>query len=222
MIITDIQIQKNNKQKVSIFIDNEYSFSLCLETYSLSKLTKNTIITKKEIEELKKRDIYQICNLHFIHIISYKNYLSFEIKRKLKQKLRNYYKEEFTDDILEIVINKTIETAVKNKLLDDENYIKDYIQIKIKTGWGKNKIIQKLVLKGVPYEIVNNYFTNDNIELTNKCYELALKKWNSLITNKNKNDNNIHKTKQKVTQYLLNKGYSYSEIKDIIEDISKK
>lgn len=214
-IITDIQFQKNNKNKVSIFTDNKYSFSLSYDGYCESYIKINDKISEEEIINLKRKDIQRIAYLFLIQMFSYKNYLSYEVRTKLKEKLKKYYAEElFDEELINREIEETIQKGIKNHLIDDESYLNEYIKNKFNLGWGISKIKQKLWIKGVPSEVINEYLVNIDVDFENKCLEICEKKLKSLdkITDK-------YKKKQKLIQYSLSKGFSYNETLLAIEKL---
>ena len=56
MIVTKIEIQKRNKEKVNIYVDDKYSFSLTLNGLVESGLKEKANISEEEINALKIKD----------------------------------------------------------------------------------------------------------------------------------------------------------------------
>lgn len=209
MIITKIEIQKNNKEKVNIFVDEKYSFSL-----SMNGLTKNNLydgkeISKEDIEFLKKVDSEEIAFLFLIDKISYKMYSKKEIKDKM---IAKGFELE--------AIENAIEKAEGYGYINDNYYSKCFIEQRgIPNKWGPNVIYQKLLQKGIDKEIINenlkDFFTYDDEK--ENCRNLAIKKINSLKIN----DLNDRKQMDKVYRFLIGKGYSFEIINVCLEDIRK-
>lgn len=210
MIITKIEIQKNNKEKVNIFIDGEYSFSMSLNGVNKYGLYNEKSITKEEIEEFKKKDSNELAFLYLIDKISYKMYT----ERELRDKLR---KKDFEIES----INDALEKAKEYGYVNDSFFAKCFIEQRgIPNKWGEKVIYQKLLQKGIDKDIINKNlkeFFSDEDEKEN-CYSLASKKIKT-ISGFSFDD---RKTLDKLYRFLLSKGYSYELINTIIEKLKKE
>ena len=56
MIVTKIEVQKNNKNKVNIYIDNAYQFSLFAETLLKNHIDVNCTLSQQKIDDLILQD----------------------------------------------------------------------------------------------------------------------------------------------------------------------
>ena len=82
-----------------------------------------------------------------LHLLNYKNYSSFAMKKKLEQ-------FNFTAPEIKLAIDKCKEL----KLLNDEDTFKLYIEkAQIEKKWGYRKIVCKLQEKQVPYDRIKFY-----------------------------------------------------------------
>jgi SOS response regulatory protein OraA/RecX len=82
-----------------------------------------------------------------LNLLNYKNYSSFEMKRKLDQ---------FSYD--ESEIREAIEKCIELKLLNDQETFKYYIeQAQLEKKWGYRKIVSKLHEKQVPSDMIRFY-----------------------------------------------------------------
>ena len=206
-IITKVEIQKNNKQKVNLFLDDQYYNRVYLDTcvkYGL-KVGKNIDIEKLE-EIIFESEINLATNMAI-------NYAGSAIKTR-KQISDFLKKKDFTEPIIKAVVGKMEEY----KYIDDEQYVISYVNF-YGGKYGISKLKNNLKNKGVSEKIIENYF-EDNAEILSEkmedlCTVLAIKKSKNLDMQDNKNI-------QKVMRFLLSRGFSFDEINHSIESIKKE
>lgn len=124
-------------------------------------------------------------------------------KKEIRQNLkRNKYCEEVTD----LVLYK----LEKEKLVNDSDFCEQWIQYRINAKYGRNRIIQELKQKGINEETIQDTFERlDHSEEKNNAEKLAAKLWD-----RRKSDEPIHKTRQRVVQSLVRKGYDWETAKE--------
>ena len=210
MVISKIEIQKNNKEKVNIFVDGEYSFSLSLKGVNKYGLYNGRNISENEIKEIKDEDEKELAFLFLLDKISYKMFTEKEIRDKL-------IKKGFEIDS----INYSLEKAKEYGYINDSYYAKCFIEQRgIPNKWGQQVIYQKLFQKGIDKNIIKeslNEFFDEEDEKEN-CYLLACKKMNSIKDFDFDNRNFI----DKMYRFLISKGYSYETINSTIEKLKKE
>ena len=91
-------------------------------------------------------------------------------------------------------------------------YIKDKLNL---SGWGERKIKEKLLQKGIKYDIVNNAMADivDNEILYQNALTAGLKKKKSIEKYENR------KQKDKLFAFLSSRGYKYDIVKKVIDEI---
>ncbi|MDT8716553.1 recombination regulator RecX [Clostridium sp. 19966] len=205
--ITKIELQKNNKNRVNIFIDDEYSFSASTELVYTYKLEKNKVIDIKETESIVKEDNFLKAKTSALRIIEKTTKTQKEMKDKLIQK---GYEED--------IINRVMEFLKEYSFVDDGKYAQMYIKDKIGTK-GKNKIRFELTRKGISEDVLNPLLNDSTKE---KEYDgakaAALKKYNLIA----KNESDKSKIYQKLVRFLMSKGYDYDIVKDIVKSILRE
>lgn len=210
MIITKIEVQKKNKEKVNIFIEDEYSFSLSLNGVTKYGLYNGKDILSEEIEEIKKKDSSELAYLFLMNRIASKMYTEKELRDKLKLK-------EFDESS----INEAIERASEYGYINDTYYAKCYIEQKgIPNKLGPKIILQKLLQKGIKKDIINDalseFFTDE--DEINNCYDLVVKKMKNLKM-ENFDD---RKNCDKLYRFLLSKGYTYDTINSCLDKVKRE
>lgn len=134
-------------------------------------------------------------NLKDIGPLKIKNEL---IKKGFNEELINEYLNKFEDSVWEEKISKQMKRYLSNK--------------KLSTNMIKLKILNDLSIKGYSKEMVYPFLENISLndeENIREEYKKAYKKYSNKYIDKELND--------KITNYLLRKGYSYSDINKVLE-----
>lgn len=198
MKITDIDVQKKNKNRVSVFVDGEYSFSLeQIDALRLS-LKIGMEITDSDIRKYNIESNLGKARAKAGDMLSRRPYSIRDFKEKLLDK-------GFDD----VIVNAISEEFSELGYLNDFEYSKMYIEdarLKLK---GDKKIMYELSLKGIGERIVR--------EALAECEDVQLEDIATVINTKYASmDINDYKIKQKITAYLASRGFSFSEINDAI------
>mgnify|MGYP001316322471 CR=1 FL=1 len=202
--ITKIEIQKNNKTRVNLFLDDEYAFSLSTELVYKENLNKNDEIDSEKLKILAQREHLIRCKESSLRIIEKSSKTEKEVRDKLKLK-------GYEDN----AINKSIEFLKEYNFINDNNYIKAFISYKLKSE-GSQKIKYALIQKGIPKEIIDEQLSNLNkVNEKNTALNIAKKKFD--IIKKRENDN--YKISAKLYRYLISKGFEYDITNDVVKEI---
>lgn len=193
-IITKIEEGKRNKERVNIYIDNEYAFSVNKEILYKENLKVDDNVNIEDLREIVKKDNYIKCKNSALRIVE----RSYKSEKELKDKLllKGYDKDS---------IEKTMEFLKEYNFLSDNNYTKMYVKDKSKFQ-GKNKIKFDLYRKGIDEEIIQEELSSiDEEDEREVAYNLVLKKYNVIA----KRESDKYKLSQKLYRYIVSKGYSY-------------
>ena len=201
--ITRIEYQKNNKDRVNIYLDDNFGFGVDLNIMIKYGLAKNLELDDEFISQiLISEDKAKLYN-YAISVLSRGSKSEKELKLKLSDK---GYDDES--------INTEIEKLKANKYINDDDYCKKFINDKINISkYGKRRIKEALINKGIDMELIEKNISyvsqDDEIKI---AYALAEKKLKSLT------DAEPIKKKMKISSFLLNKGFDY----EIVNKISSK
>jgi regulatory protein len=205
-IITKIEVGKRNKERVNIYIDNEYAFSISAELVYKENIKVKDEINVERLKKLADEDNYIKCKNSALKIIE----RTYKSEKELRDKL---VLKGYDDHI----IKRTINFLREYNLLNDTNYAKMYVKDRSRNQ-GKNKIKYTLIQKGIDENIIEEELNKiDKDEIKKVVYEMALKKYR--VLSKRENDN--YKLTQKLYRFLMGKGYDYDLIKDVINSIVK-
>lgn len=152
---------------------------------------------KNEIRQASKfEDVLNYGTWH----LGRRDHSTHELREKLYRKTDN-----------ETWIDQTIKYLTEQKYLDDkrytENYLKDCNEFK---QFGPSKIKQELKQKGIDNEIINNSILESEFDYFESALQCLNKKQRTPITDR--------KEKEKLTRFLLSRGFSFDMIKYAFEE----
>jgi len=204
-IITKIESQKRNKERVNIYIDNDYAFSLSCELVYKEGLKVNEKVDIEKIKDIANKDNYLKCKNTALRIVE----KAYKSEKELKDKLilKGYDNES---------IYKTMNFLKEYNFLSDNNYAKMYVKDKSRIQ-GKKKIKFDLIKKGIKDNIIEEEISNiDREDERESAYNLAIKKYNTIA----KREDDKFKLSQKLYRFLLSKGYDYDTVSYVVKKIT--
>lgn len=203
-IISKIESQKKNNERVNIYIEGEYAFSCSLEVVINNKLALGKPVDSIQLSGIIEEDNYIKCKGYAFRVVERGFKSEKEILRKLTDK-----------GFDNITCIRVINLLKEYQYINDRKLSDIYISQKIKSE-GKNKIKASLYRKGIPESIVKEKLLNIDEDLEEKtALELAVKKYKVLL-NIEKDDKKLYK---KTGDYLIRKGYSYEISKRVLNCI---
>lgn len=204
MKITNIEVQKNNKDRVNIYIDNEYSTSCNIEVVYSNNLKKNTDIDINELASIIDADEYIRAKNTSLKIIE-KSYKSEkEVMDKLKTK-------GYSDNI----IKKVMDFLREYSFVDDEKYVTLYIKEKC-VSTSKKKIKYLLSSKGIRAELIDEKLSYiDSAVEENTAFKLGEKKYKSICSS----CTDSKKAYDKLGAFLYGCGFGGEVVKETIRKI---
>lgn len=202
--ITKIEIQKKNKERVSLFLDGEYAFSISAELVYKEGLKTNNEIDSEKLKVLAEREGLIKCKNSALRIIE----KSYKTEKEVRDKLILKGYDENS-------INKSIEFLKEYNFINDSNYTKAFINDKLKSQ-GSQKIKYSLIQKGISIDNIDEELSNLNKE-NEKSIAINIAKKKLDIIKKKETDN--YKISGKLYRYLISKGYEYDVTKEVVKKI---
>lgn len=203
--ITKISENKKNKNRVSIYADEEFLLACDKELIYKRGLKKGMQIDPEILLELAKEDTFIRARETALRVLERTMKTEEEVQKKLREK---EYDEE--------TIQRVLSLLREYKLLDDERYAELYLKEKLRSR-GQKKAKLELLQKGVDKEILNqalDSIKDSNIE-EETCLKLARKKYDQL----SKREQDPYKLKSKLYTFLVGKGYDYELIGSTLRKI---
>ncbi|MDK2836655.1 MAG: regulatory protein [Thermosediminibacterales bacterium] len=142
-----------------------------------------------------------------LKILSYKNYTSQEIYKKLINK-------GFKEDVVE----QAVRELKQKKYLNDEEYAKLWLENhQLLKPVGKRKVYWDLAKKGIPKEIIEKLVSDISEEYE---YQTALKLANTRI--KRYHNDSMEKKLNKTAAFLKRRGFGYDVIIKILQELKNQ
>lgn len=202
--ITKIEIQKNNKDRVNIYLDGEYALAINAELVYKENLKVKDDVDISKLQEIAEKESYIRCKESAIKIIERSYKTEKEIRDKLKQK--GYEEKQ---------INNSIDFLKEYDFINDNTYAKAFIKDKLSSK-GSQKIKYDLMKKGIAKDIIEeNLIKVDKNEEKEVALNVGRKKYESI--RRKESDN--YKLSGKLYRFLISRGYAYDIVKDVVKEI---
>ena len=204
--ITEISVQKKNKNRCNIYIDNVFAFGVSNELIYKENLKVGMMVDEEKLKKIAYEENLINCKETALKIIE----RSYKTKKEMIKRLleKGYALEE---------VNETLKLLEEYNFINDESYTKTFINDRTKTQ-GKQKIKYALKNKGVSDEIIEEELSKLDMEKEKENANiLALKKYSILI----KRESDKYKLKEKIIRFLISRGYDYEVAKDAVNETLK-
>ncbi len=202
MLITKIEVQKNHKNYFNLYSKEDvYLFSVTEETLLRYEISKNKEFSDEELESIHLYDQKMRCVYQAYRYLTRRPHLNAELKRKLSAK-------KFSN----LIIEQTLEYLNKKQYMDDNAFIKMFVQEQINLKKNGPLIIKKKLLeKGARATAIDPILSEDYPE------ELQIKNAKKLFQNKIKTitQKDEKKIKEKMFRFLQQKGFAWPIIEQI-------
>lgn len=195
MKITAIKQQVKNKERASIFVDCKYSFSLGLNDLVAEKLKVGQELDEPALAALKKKSDDGKLKMRSLEWVLGRPHSIREFKDYLRRKKAE---PEF--------VEKLIEEFLSRGYLDDRKFAEWWLERRVRKQKSNRSIEFELRAKGVDREVIAEVMESDG-----ESEALRLK-----ITVEKLRTRARYQDKQKLTTYLIGKGYSYSLVKEVL------
>lgn len=202
-IYVKLEVQKNNKNRVNIFIDGEFFLGCYIDLVYRLGLNQGMDIDAEKIKEIIAEQEYEDCKQTAFNSITRAE----KSEKNMRKKLSEKYGQDAVDRVIDLLKEYSFiddERFARRIVINDQNFKRN----------GINKIKQNLYVKGIDRREIEESLSliDEEKELENAVY-LAEKKLNKIKST----DKKI--IKNKLYQHLLYKGFNYSTINTAISKV---
>lgn len=198
MIVTALKAQIKNPNRVSVFIDGKYSFSLNLDELLATKLK-----TGKEISDPELKKLHQLSSDGKLKMRAFEWLM---IRPKSVRELRDYLRKKGASDEL---ANNIITDAQKINYQNDMNFAIWWVEQRRSSKQRSARYItQELRSKGVSVETIKEVIDDNETTDVDTLRILVTKKRRAAR----------YSDDQKLIEYLARQGYSFSLIKEVLAE----
>lgn len=194
--ITDTKQQVKRVDRFSVFVDGKYAFSFSQEEILNLGLKVGQEFSKAELEKIKKSAIEDKAYDRALNLIARRMRSAWEMRDYLKRK-------GYTEDIIDHILNKLSLRGLINDLEFGKAWVRTRRLLK---PTSKRKLKLELRQKRVDSEIIEQILAEDETDDREVLRDLVERK------------RKRYPDKLKLMQFLSRQGYSYDDIKSVLEE----
>jgi regulatory protein len=198
-VVTALEIQKRNKERVNVYLDNEYAFSL--EIMAAAQLRKGQELDDNEIADLRDQDDVTRAVDRAVRFLSYRPRSITEVRRNLAEKK--------VDDA---VIDAAIERLKNLGYLDDRSFAAYWVENRDQfKPLSERALRYELRQKGIADSIIKGVL--DDLDEAGAAYRAA----------QSQVRRHRHKThdefRAKISAFLQRRGFGYDVIREAVDQL---
>lgn len=199
-MMTVTKIEPLSKTRYKVYLDGQFAFTLYKGELSRYHIAEESVI-EDDIYDSLQQIITKRAKLRAMHLLSDMGRTESQLRTKLKQ-------GGYTEDAVEAAIR-----YVKSfGYINDVEYARSFIDSR-KERKSKKELYAALVQKGVSSEIVEQVF-----EEADYGEEDSRQAIEALMQKRNYNPETADaKEKQKMMGYLMRKGFSYQDVRNVLQ-----
>jgi len=200
MTITSVEKSKKNKDRMFVFVDGSYCFSISEEDYISLNLYEKREITLDEINNIKSNLNFREAKSRAVKFLALKIRTENEVLKKLED-------EGYDQEVAEVVIEELKSIGYIN----DKMYVQKYLYDRSKLKPISKKLLKyQLKNKGIIEEIIDEVVDSWEIDDETVAETLVKRKFG-------KYDLSDEKVIKKVYSFLLHRGYNSEIIQKILK-----
>jgi regulatory protein len=187
MVITKLEFQKNDPNRVNVFIDGTFAVGVTTEAVLKLGLKKDQEISRDFLKKIvAESDFGKLFN-RIVNFISFRPRSEWEIRHK-------FYQEKY---LIEVV-----EKLKQMGLVNDQNFAQWFLeQRKVFRPKGQLAIKSELTRLGVDRNIIDNALRNSPVDEVSQARKLLIKKFKTNFD------------LLRAQRFLLSRGFSWNTIK---------
>lgn len=197
--ISAIKAQKRNRERVSIYLDGEYTFGLARIVAAWLQVGQE--LSEEKISELRAEDAVETANLQAMKFLNYRERSEAEVRQYLTGR-----------DVHAVVIDEVIARLQSSSLVDDRRFAINWVENRIEfRPRGRRALAHELQQKGISRDIIQEILDKCNDEVL--AYRAALKHSKKLENLK------WAEFRKKMFNFLARRGFSYEITAPIVARI---
>ena len=217
MVITKIEYQKKDPERVNIYVDGEFFCGISINVLAKENLYEGLTVDEQTLDRILKKDLESRFMNRAVEYLSHTIKTEFQVRQYLKNLKFKKKGVWFNEDIQldwDLLFEQIIDSLKKYKYIDDEEFAHAFVQSRLNVKpRGKSVLISELLSKGVNKEIaqrVCDQEITDELEVLRNAFRKRFK------------DEKFNIQNQKMVGYLLRKGFSWDLIEQFERNESEK
>jgi regulatory protein len=198
--ISAITAQQKNPNRVNIFVDGSYGFSLSRIVAAWLKVGE--ILDEKAKQKLLEQDEYEVAFSRAAYYLSYRARTTSELRKKLKDL-------GFPETVVENVLQRCIELH----MLNDAEFAESYVHFRINNRPRSKRLLEmELRAKGLPDNLIQCALSDvhDDSQLAYQTALIYVKRVQTLP---------YDQFQQKLMGYLNRRGFAYYQCRQTVHTL---
>jgi len=201
--ITALQAQKNDRDRINVFLDGNYAFGLALIHALWLRVGQR--LTDEEIETLIQADTLEKAKQRAVDLIAYRPRSEQEVRRRLRRV-----------QVDAAVIEEVVASMKSAGLLDDQAFSQAWVDSRQRTSpRSKRMVAWELTRKGVGPAAVEAAI--GELDDDDAAYRAALSRWPKVAGLEP-----ATARRRKLGEYLARHGFDYDTIQAAIERVERE
>lgn len=206
--ISSILPQKKNRERYSIFIDDEFVIGISESTLLDFQIEEGLEMTPALLDKLRRAEGREAVKSYCLRILARRDHSRKELFDKARKK-----------DPPKEIINSVLDELEEKGYLDDRSFARKFAADKSRlNNWGPAKIKAHLYKKGISdsaaEEGIDKAF--EELDVKKTLFKLVEKKRRRFVR-----EENSLKRKKKIFDYLRRKGYRSESILKILDELTE-
>lgn len=194
------KIEPVTKAKYKVFLEEQFAFVLYKGELSRYKIQEGAEISQEILKEIKKEVLEKRAKLRAMHLLERMDRTETQLRTRLQQDL-------YPEDIIEIAMQYVRSFGY----IGDKGYAKRFVESRQNSKSKleiKMALLQKGISKEIVYEVLEEYYEDQD---EHAAIQKLLEKKRFLPETATEGE------KRKMYGYLLRKGFSYEDVRQVIQ-----
>ena len=204
--ITRLAVQKNDSDRVSVFLDGSFAFGVHQDLVLKHQLATGRTISPDEHQALVEEDEVMRAKARALDYLAHKARTEEEVRRKLRQK-----------DYARDVIDQVMAYLRDRGYLDDKAYAHEYVRRRFShKGYGPVRLQMELKKRGIDRHLAETAVDDlfEDKDQFPAARAQAEKKWPRIAR-----EDDPRKRRDKLYRHLKRRGFTYDVIQQVIDEM---
>ena len=198
--ITDIRQAVKNENRVNIFVNGEYSFSLDVAQVVDLGVKKGLVVSEERLAEFKKASEFGKLYQRALEWVLVRPRSTRETRDYLCRKVRE---KKLDSNYIDEIIDK----LTSKKYLEDEKFTQYYVENRfVKKGISSKRLKMELMKKGISHEVIERVMSETGRNDEDEIRKMIMKK-------RGRYDD------EKLIQYLCRRGFQFEMVRNLVHEM---
>lgn len=203
--VTRVSPQQSDAERMSIFLDETYAFSISLRTLAEHPVSVGDALSEQDVERLKSADEPDRATNNALLLLTHRGRSERELRQRLRQK-------GYTAGAIDEAVRRVVDWGY----LNDERFAESWVEQR-QTSRPKSRraLAHELREKGVDREIIETTLEDAEIDELSDARQLAATKW------RKERSQEPDRRRQRTAAFLARRGYGWDVAKQVLDELAR-